>query len=161
MAAQLTDNELQLWRAFLRSSVTISRRLADAMRCEDGVPIGWYDVLVHLYHGPEDGQRMQELADRVIMSGSGLTRLLDQMVAHDLVSRAPAADDRRVVLARLTDSGRALIAALLPRHQARIRDLFIAHLTDDEVAAMTPALERVLAALSAEQALSSHAGCDA
>lgn len=148
MATALTERELQLWLAFLRAAVTISRQLDDAMRCEDGVPLGWYDVLIHLYHGPGTGQRMQELAEHVIMSSSGLTRLLDHMVAQGLVTRAPDADDRRVVLARLTDDGRALVETLLPRHQARVRELFIDHLSDSEIAVMLPALERVLAAIT-------------
>ncbi len=90
---------------------------------------------------------MQDLAERVLMSSSGLTRLLDRMIEEGLVARRLCAEDRRVIFAVLTDRGRARIEELLPQHQQRIYDYFIRHLTPAEIEVMTPVLERVLAEL--------------
>lgn len=144
MKRSLSPQELRLWLAFLRASVRIHQRLAAEMHRQHRIPISWYDVLVHLYHGPEAGQRMQDLSDQMVMSNSGLTRLLDRMVEKGLVARELCAEDRRVVFAVLTPLGRALIEEVLPCHQARIHDYFTRHLTAEETAVMTSALERVL-----------------
>lgn len=146
----LNEQELQLWLAFLRTSVLLNGRLAEEMRRKNRVPIAWYDVLVHLYHGPAAGLRMQDLAERMVMSNSGLTRLLDRMVDKGLIRRELCAEDRRVIFAVLTDRGRALLEELLPQHQARVRCYFIDRLTEEEIAVMGPALERVLAGLTAK-----------
>ena len=147
----LTEKELRCWLAFLRTSVRVNCQLADDMQHENKVPISWYDVLVHLYHGPEEGQSMQTLAGQMVMSNSGLTRLLDRMVEKGLVARKPSTEDRRVVLAKLTEQGRELLETLLPQHQARVHDYLIQHLTPEEMEVMTAALERVSAALKEEQ----------
>ncbi|MDX1664612.1 MAG: MarR family transcriptional regulator [Candidatus Promineifilaceae bacterium] len=150
MERPLTAQELRLWLAFLYSFHTISRRLADDMHRVNRVSVGWYDVLVNLYHAPAERLRMQDLAESVLMSSSGLTRLLDRMIEEGLVRREHCAEDRRVIFAVLTDEGRALLEEILPQHQQRIREYLLEHLTEEEVAVMTPALERVLATLREE-----------
>ena len=146
----LTAEELRLWLAFLHAFQKISRRLAGDMRRVNRLSIGWYDVLVNLYHSPGERLRMQELAERVLMSSSGLTRLLDRMIEEGLVRRELCATDRRVIFAVLADAGRERLKEILPQHQQRIHDYFLQHLTAEEVAVMGPALERVLAALHEE-----------
>ena len=150
MESPLTAQELKLWLAFLRSSHAIKQRLAEDMRRVNRISIGWYDVLVHLYHSPHEGLQMQDLAERVLMSSSGLTRLLDRMIEKGLVKRETCAEDRRVIFAVLTEKGQARIEELLPQHQQRIHDYFIQHLTEAEIDVMIPALERVLKALGTE-----------
>ncbi len=148
MAELLTPKELKLWLAFLHASHCIKQQLAVDMYRENGISIGWYDVLINLYHGEKGGLRMQDLAERVFMSNSGLTRLLDRMIEEGLVVRDTCAEDRRVFLAVLTEKGHALIEELLPQHQGRVRNYFLQHLTSDEKEMMTAVLQRVQAAMT-------------
>lgn len=143
----LSDDERRMWVALVRSMACINRRLAHDMENEHQIPVAWYDVLVHLYHGPAEGMMMNVLATQVIMSTSGLTRLIDRMIAAGLVRRELCAEDRRIVYAVLTDTGRACIEAMLPRHQQRIRDYLLQHLAPDEIVTIRDAFERVLGRL--------------
>jgi DNA-binding MarR family transcriptional regulator len=146
----LTDKELQTWITFLRSHAALTAKLAHVMHQEHGMPISWYDVLVHLYHAPEQRLRMQDLADAVILSSSGLTRLLDRMVETGLIDRIACAEDRRVIFAALTEEGVARLEDILPYHQARIKEYFAAHLTKSELDTIQEALQRVLNAAQTE-----------
>jgi DNA-binding MarR family transcriptional regulator len=146
----LTDKELHTWVTFLRSHAAITTKLAHAMHQEHRMPISWYDVLIHLYHAPEQRLRMQDLADAVILSSSGLTRLLDRMVETGLINRIACAEDRRVIFAVLTEEGVARLEEILPHHQARIEEYFIAHLTKSELDTIQDALQRVLNAAQIE-----------
>jgi DNA-binding MarR family transcriptional regulator len=142
----LTQNELRTWLAFLRAHATVTAKLAHAMLQEHRMPITWYDVLVHLYHAPDRRLRMQDLAEAVILSNSGLTRLLDRMLVAGLIDRTACPEDRRVIYATLTEAGTAQIEEILPHHQARIKEYFAAHLTDAEMETIQAALQRVLQA---------------
>lgn len=150
----LTPKELQLWLTFLHASHAVKQQLAEDMQRLNCISIGWYDVLVNLYQSEDGGLRMQDLAERVLMSNSGLTRLLDRMIEEGLVLRDTCAEDRRVFLAVLTKKGRALIEELLPQQQARIREYFIQHLADEEMDVMMEALQRVQVAMSASKSSS-------
>jgi DNA-binding MarR family transcriptional regulator len=103
----------------------------------------WYDVLVSLANA--GGRlRMQELADRVLFSRSGLTRLVDRMTAAGLVSRERCEDDRRGTFAVLTRGGVARLREAAGVHLRGIHDHFTRHLSDDDVRALTGALVKVL-----------------
>lgn len=147
----LSQKALTTWITFLRAHSKVHAQLADEMQCQHGIPITWYDVLVHLYHAPRRGLRMQDLADAVILSSSGLTRLLDRMIEAGLVERVACAEDRRVIYATLTPQGTEMIEAILPNHQARIEHYFAQHLSDEELDTMQTALQRVLHALQTEK----------
>jgi DNA-binding MarR family transcriptional regulator len=142
----LTPNELRTWITFLRAHADVTAKLAHAMQQEHHLPITWYDVLVHLYHAPDQRLRMQDLAEAVILSNSGLTRLLDRMLEAGLIDRTACAEDRRVIYAMLTEEGTAQLEEILPHHQARIKEYFAAHLTDAEMETIQAALQRVLQA---------------
>lgn len=147
----LTDNQLQMWLAFIRTFVRVQRRLTEEMKEKNDLPIAWYDVLVHLYHGPDDGLKMQDLADQMVMSNSGLTRLLDRMIEKGVVKRELCEDDRRVIFAVLTEEGTALIESLLPQHQARIEHYFMQHLSAEEVSTMREGFERILKSIEEQE----------
>lgn len=148
MSDLLTPQELQFWLTFLHASHAVKQQLAEDMYRVNGISIGWYDVLINLYRGEDGGLRMQDLAERVFMSNSGLTRLLDRMIEEGLVIRDTCAEDRRVFLAVLTEKGRALLEELLPQHQARIRSYLLQHLTAEEMEVMGNALQRVQAGIA-------------
>lgn len=141
----LSEDELQMWLALMRGMAIVNRRLARDMQQEHGYHISWYDVLVRLFHAPHCQMTMSELADNVVMSGGGLTRLLDKMVEAGLIERVLDPEDRRLVYARLTDAGRELAAELMQAHQQRIREYVVQHLSDEEVQTVRAAFERILA----------------
>lgn len=140
----LTQAELQMWLAMLRGTSLVNRQLAHDMQSENGLHISWYDVLVRLYHSPEYRQTMSELAGQVIMSSSGLTRLLDKMVEEGLIVRELDPDDRRLVYARLTAAGAEKAQALMLAHQARIRQYVMQYLSEAEVEMLRTVFERIL-----------------
>ena len=140
----LTQAELRMWLAMLRGTSLVNRQLAYDMQNEHRLHISLYDVLVRLYHSPDYRQTMSELAGQVIMSGSGLTRLLDKMVEAGLVHRQLDPTDRRLIYAELSEAGREKAAALMVAHQQRIQNYVMQHLTAEEVETMTIAFERVL-----------------
>ena len=122
----------------------VNRRLAQEMQQEHGYHISWYDVLVRLLHAPRRQMTMSELADSVVMSAGGLTRLLDKMVEEGLIERVLDPEDRRLVYARLTDAGRELAAELMQAHQQRIKEYVVQHLSEEEVGTVRRAFERIL-----------------
>ncbi len=146
----LTQAELRMWLAMLRGTSLVNRQLAHDMQNEHCLHISWYDVLVHLYHSPDYRQTMSELAGRVIMSGSGLTRLLDKMVEAGLVHRRLDPSDRRLIYAELSEAGQGKAAALMVAHQQRIQKYVMQHLTAEEIETMTTVFERVLGAFHAQ-----------
>ncbi|GAB3596944.1 MarR family transcriptional regulator [Angustibacter peucedani] len=97
--------ELAAWRSFLRAHAAVTRRLEAELQAEHGVPLAVYDVLVQLVEAPGRRLRMTELAGAVLISRSGLTRLVDRMVRDGHVHREPDPDDARGVWAVLTPAG--------------------------------------------------------
>ncbi|MBK8561612.1 MAG: MarR family transcriptional regulator [Dehalococcoidia bacterium] len=83
------------WRTFLTAHARVTALLEDELQRERELPLTWYDVLLHLREAPERRLRMTELAAAVLLSKSGLTRLVDRMYAAGLVNRSPDGDDRR------------------------------------------------------------------
>jgi DNA-binding MarR family transcriptional regulator len=102
-------------------------------------------VLLNLSEADADRLRMRDLADRVMLSRSGLTRLVDRMAAAGLVAREPDPDDRRGTLACITTEGMQTLRRAAPVHLRGIQEHFASHVRDDEVAVLQAALERVSA----------------
>lgn len=97
------------------------------------VSLGEFECLLQLSLAPDSRLRMIDLADRMRLSPSGLTRRLDRLVARDLIVRSPSDEDRRVTMAVLTDAGSLLLQRLVPDHHDAVRRHFISHLTEPEV----------------------------
>jgi DNA-binding MarR family transcriptional regulator len=100
-----TREQLAAWRAFLRAHATIMRALEAELLAEQELPLASYDVLVQLAEAPDRQLRMTELADAVLLSRSGVTRLVDRLEKGGLVARCPVENDGRGVAARLTAAG--------------------------------------------------------
>ena len=112
----LSAEQLAAWRAFLRAHATVVRRLESELVAEHDLPLASYDVLVQLSEAPERRLRMTELAERVLLSRSGLTRLVDRLEREGLVERQSCATDARGTLAVLTPQGLARLRAAWPTH---------------------------------------------
>ncbi len=132
-----------MWRTFLRAHTHTMRELERELLAETGMPIGWYDVLLQLAEAPERRLRMAELADRVLLSRSGLTRLIDRLQAEGLVRREPSPDDARGTYTVLTEEGMARLRKAAPVHLAGINANWLAHFTDDELRELGDLLRRV------------------
>ena len=109
-----------------------------------GLPQRWYDVLVHLEETPS-GIPMTALADQILYSKSGFTRVVDRMEEAGLVSRVHPPNDRRTILVLLTDKGNEAKERARRYHRDGINRHFSKHLTDTDVNALTRALEKLSA----------------
>jgi DNA-binding MarR family transcriptional regulator len=140
-----TDAELAVWRSFLRAHATVVRRLEAELLAAKQLPLAWYDVLVQLVEVPGRRLRMTELAERVLLSRSGVTRLVDRMVRAGLVRRAPCEDDLRGTYAEMTDAGFDALRAAAPVHLRGIAEHMTSLLDPAELAAVGAAMEKVAA----------------
>ena len=133
MTTALTTVELTAWRMFLRAHATILRRLEAELVMEHDLPLASYDVLVQLSEAPEQRLRMTELADRVLLSRSGLTRLADRLERDGLLVRQACPSDARGTLAVLTDAGLARLRAAWPTHLRGVAEHVTGRLAPDEL----------------------------
>ena len=114
--------------------------LGAEMERDAGIPMRWYDVLVHLEESPQ-GVPMNELAERILYSKSGFTRVVDRMEEIGLIRRVRPQNDRRTILVVLTEAGAATLQRARRYHRDGIERHFAQHLTDADVRALTRALE--------------------
>jgi DNA-binding MarR family transcriptional regulator len=134
---------LEAWRSLLRAHATLMRRLDADLERETGLALADFDVLAQLAaaHGE---LRMTELADRALISRSGMTRRVARLVDEGLVRRDRAGADARGVVVALTDAGIARLAETAPVHARGISTLFVAQLDDQELALLERALNKVI-----------------
>jgi DNA-binding MarR family transcriptional regulator len=130
---RLTPLELGSWRELLRVHATLTRELDEELRRSHGLPLSSYDVLVNLESAPDRQMRMSELADAVLLSRSGLTRLVERLERDGLLARADCPDDARGSLAVLTDEGMARLAQARKTHLRGVRERFLDHFSDGEL----------------------------
>jgi DNA-binding MarR family transcriptional regulator len=138
-----SDWRIAVWRSFLRAHASVMGELERELVAEAGMPLGWYDVLLQLVEAPGRRLRMAELAERVLLSRSGLTRLIDRLQAEGLVRREPSPDDARGTYTVLTPEGFARLRAAAPVHLAGVRQHWLAHFSDDELRALGGLLSRL------------------
>lgn len=141
MADKLTDVEMDAWQALLHAHHQITRALDAELREEHGLTFGEYDVLLRLARAPDRSLRMTEIAQRVLISPSGLTRVVDGLEAKGVVERRRDGDDARVVRAQLTDAGRDKVRKAARTHLRGIREHFTGRLTDSQLRAIASALQ--------------------
>lgn len=135
MAARPDAERLAVWRAFLEAHATITARLAAELEAERELPLAWYDVLVQL--SDAGGRlRMQDLAGRLLVHKSSLTRLVDRLEDAGYVDREPCPDDGRGQFAVLTREGREAMRRAAPTHLRGVQREFARHLTDSDVVAL-------------------------
>jgi DNA-binding MarR family transcriptional regulator len=152
MPARPDPAQLAAWRLLLEAHAAVTELLEDELLAARGLPLSRYDVLLNLAEAPGGRLRMQELSASVLLSKSGLSRLVDRMVEAGLVRRERCQDDRRGWFAVLTDQGRAALRRAAPVHLRGVHEHFTRHLEPAEVQALTAALARVVAAARASAA---------
>ena len=146
MTTTNTDTHLKMWRSFLQTHSTVVKHLEQRMQEKHGLPLAWWDVLIQLADGPDGRMRMGELAESVLLTRSGITRLLDRMIKAGLVSREPCPGDRRGYYAVITQAGKDTIEKVGPDHSDNAWEVFLGHITEEEAAQIGQVFERVLAA---------------
>lgn len=129
----LDEDEMRAWRGLVEVTMAIEADLDADLDAAYGLDQGDYGVLVNLSEAPEHRMRMCDLAARLRLSPSGLTRRLDGLVRDGLVAREPAADDRRVSFAVLTATGWATLKAAAPLHVEGVRRHFLDHLSRTQI----------------------------
>lgn len=144
MTTRPDSARLDVFGRFLRAHQQVSEALNRNLLQERGISLPWYDVLLQLSASGEDRLRLQDLADRVLYSRSGLTRLIDRMEKAGLVCREPCADDRRGTFAVLTPAGKRELRRAAPTHLRGIEEHFFSKISEDEIALLGRAMGRVL-----------------
>ena len=128
----------EAWRSLLRAHATLMRRLDTDLERETGLALADFDVLAN-------GElRMTELADRALISRSGMSRRVARLVDEGLLRRERAGTDARGVVVTLTDAGIARLRETAPVHARGISELFVAQLDDQELAVLERALNKVI-----------------
>lgn len=145
-APWLTPAEMSAWRAFIETHDDLIAAL-EADLVPEGLTLGDYQVLVYLTEADEQRMRMCDLAEMLQLSPSGLTRRLDGLVAVGWVERVNSDADRRVMLAALTDLGRAKLAESAPGHVRSVRNRMIDVLDRDELDAIATSFRKIREAL--------------
>jgi DNA-binding MarR family transcriptional regulator len=136
--------ELDAWRGFLRAHATLVRELDEELTERHGLPLSSYDVLVQLDESPDGRLRMSSLADAVLLSRSGLSRLVTRLEKQGLLEREECASDARGAFAAITDDGRARLAEARATHRAGVRKRFLDKLGEREQRQLTRAWSRLL-----------------
>jgi len=141
MPKDLTETELRAWQALLHAHHDLVQRLDLELREEHGITFGEYDVLLRLARVPGAGLRMTNLADRVMLSPSGVTRLVDRLMVRGFVRREADQDDARATLATLTDEGKRRVRLAARTHLRGIRQHFTGRLSERQLRQVAEALE--------------------
>jgi DNA-binding MarR family transcriptional regulator len=142
-AKELSELELAAWRGLLRVHSALVRELDAELEQVHDLPLSSYDVLIYLRAAPGKRLRMAELADSVLLSRSGVTRLVDRLVREGLIVRDACESDGRGAFAVLTEEGEELLARARPTHLAGVRERFLRHFSKAELQTLAGFWERV------------------
>lgn len=140
------DLSLRAWAAVLRTHAAVVPGLEADLLAATELPIQWYDVLLELEHAPDRRLRMQDLGQRVVLSRSRVSRIVDQLVDAKFAVRELDSDDGRVIYAVITPAGRARLRRAAPVYVRLVGARFADHLTPQELRTIATLFERVLAA---------------
>src|SRR5438552_12095967 len=135
-----SPERLRAWRLYFESALALQDILDGELERDAGMPLRWYDALVHLEETP-DGLRMNELAERILYSKSGFTRVVDRLEEAGLVQRVRPENDRRSILVVLTDEGRTAMERARRQHRHALEHDYSQPHSDTDIKPLTRALE--------------------
>lgn len=144
MSQPLTTPQITAWRLFITAHSRLIGLFEAQMMARGAIALHWYDVLIELFEAPTHKLRMRELAYRVVLSRSGLTRLVDNLEKAGLLRREDDPDDRRGSYAVITEAGKAAIRATWPIYADLIATHFATVLTEAEAAVIASAMQKLL-----------------
>jgi DNA-binding MarR family transcriptional regulator len=134
---------LEAWRSYLQSHASIVRELDAELVAEHGMTARDYEVLLYLAQAPDRKLPMSALAESIMLTRSGITRLVDGLVAGGLIERIACPNDARVSYAQLTDGGYEKLRDAGSTHIASIRRLFLEHFSSEEIDSLASLLGRL------------------
>lgn len=144
MTQKLSPQHLDAWRLFLISHTRLVNKIDKHLQDADLMPLNWYDVLIELYEATDRKLRMSELAERVLLTRSGLTRLVDRLEKVGYLIREIDPDDRRGFYAIITEQGIEAMREAWKIYSASIQELFATQISDDEAQLLADIFTRML-----------------
>jgi DNA-binding MarR family transcriptional regulator len=141
---ELSTEELGAWRGLLRVHSALVKALDAELLAGHELPLTSYEVLINLQAAPDKRRRMAELADGVLLSRSGMTRLVDRLEREGLLVRDACVSDGRGTFAVLTDKGEALLSEARRTHLDGVRERFLKHFERDELTQLATLWNRVV-----------------
>jgi DNA-binding MarR family transcriptional regulator len=147
---ELSSAELAVWRGFLRVHAALAKQLDAELDAAHGLPLSSYEVLINLAAAPDARLRMADLADRALLSRSGMTRLVDRLERQGLLVRDTCASDARGCFAVLTDAGAELLREARATHLQGVRERFLSHVEPDDYERVAALWERVVPGSTAD-----------
>ena len=158
--ATSADPRLDAWRAFLQAHARLFRRLDEDLRAEHGISLAEYDALLQIAQAPDRHLRMSRLASRVLLSKSGVTRLVDRLVADGLVERTQCSSDARGAEAAITPAGLARLRAAAPTHLRGVDAYFVSAVEPSDLAALERSMDAISRRSGEAGAPDMDAACD-
>jgi DNA-binding MarR family transcriptional regulator len=152
------DPRLGAWRAFIQANARLLRRMDEDLQAAHGLSLAEYDALLQLVNAPGQRLRMSALAERVLLSRSGITRLVDRLEAAGMVTRSACVTDARGAEAELTATGRERLREASRTHLGGVQRYFLDPVADADRAAVERAGTRILDELGREAG--ADAACD-
>jgi DNA-binding MarR family transcriptional regulator len=140
----LSDAELHAWHGSLQFTSATTRALDEALASDHGISVKEFDVLITLFNAPDERLRMSELAEKVLLSASGVTHLVTRLERDGLVRRVVDEDDRRSFFAALTPAGAETLRASRPTHNEVVREHLTRRLTPRQLIELGDLLKKVL-----------------
>lgn len=131
-AVRLDEQELRAWRGLLRTYAKLTKALDAELEAAHGLPLTSYEVLMYIADADGERMRMHDLASSILLSRSGLTRLVDRLERDGLLCRQSCPSDARGAFACLTAKGRETLDAARATHLAGVRAMFLSHFTPAE-----------------------------
>ncbi|HET7130354.1 MAG TPA: MarR family transcriptional regulator [Gaiellaceae bacterium] len=135
--------QLESWVSFLRAHAAITRELSAQLQREHDLTLNDYEVLLHLSRAEDGRMRRVDLAQQVVLTASGITRLLEGLERAGYVRKESCASDARVSYAALTDEGQAKLRAAAETHLRGIDELFVSRYSGSELTALAELLGRL------------------
>lgn len=142
MATELSKEGLEAWKGLLLAHACLVELIDKEMARKDLLPVDWYDALLALEDAPNHRLKMSDLADQVLLSKSGLTRLVDRLEGKGYLKREACRADRRVAYAVLTPEGLRAREASWPTYRAAIQEHFASKMSPEEAKTVATALMR-------------------
>jgi DNA-binding MarR family transcriptional regulator len=142
-ATETSQRQLESWVAFLRSHAAIIRELSAQLQREHDLTLNDYEVLLHLSHAEGSRMRRVDLAQQVLLTASGITRLLEGLERSGYVCKDTCASDARVSYAKLTDAGREKLREASTTHLRGVDELFLSRYSGSELATLAELLGRL------------------
>jgi len=143
---KLTDAEIGAWAGTIRAVHLALEKVESALKAAGLPPLAWYDVLLELGRAPSGRLRLNELGERVLLTKSNATRLVDRLEAAGLATREACPDDARGAFAAITPKGRTVMRRMWPVYHDTLRACFLDHLGERETARLAKSMRRVVAA---------------